>query len=110
MAAEEQPLPQPWATTTPRSAAGVAHSRMKIKGTRPSDLATTFMISAPAIASLTALAVTVTPTAPAAQAAEESISVDFAASGAVPTYRTPGWIYGMAKGASGPGRTHPARS
>ncbi|XVS61030.1 RICIN domain-containing protein [Actinosynnema sp. CA-299493] len=40
-------------------------------------------------------------TAPA-QAADESISVDFSVAGASPTYRASGWIYGMTENASGP--------
>ncbi|ROP42709.1 RICIN domain-containing protein [Saccharothrix texasensis] len=40
-------------------------------------------------------------TAPA-QAADESITVDFSATGASPTYRASGWIYGMTENASGP--------
>ncbi|MFC0527354.1 RICIN domain-containing protein [Phytohabitans kaempferiae] len=39
---------------------------------------------------------------PAAQAADESISVNFAAGGGTPTYRASGWIYGMTENASGP--------
>jgi hypothetical protein len=42
--------------------------------------------------------VAVTPTA---QAANESISVDFSAGGGMPTYRASGWIYGMTENASG---------
>ena len=37
-----------------------------------------------------------------AQAADESISVDFAIAGGAPTYRASGWIYGMTEDASGP--------
>jgi len=39
---------------------------------------------------------------PAAQAADESVSVDFAVNGGSPTYRASGWIYGMTEDASGP--------
>jgi Ricin-type beta-trefoil lectin domain-like/Glycosyl hydrolases family 39 len=37
-----------------------------------------------------------------AQAADESISVDFSVAGGTPTYRASGWIYGMTENASGP--------
>jgi hypothetical protein len=50
-------------------------------------------------ASITAITVA---TAPAAQAADQSISVDFSAGGATPTYRASGWIYGMTEDASNP--------
>jgi hypothetical protein len=39
---------------------------------------------------------------PAAQAADESVSVDFAVNRGVPTHRASGWIYGMTEDASGP--------
>jgi hypothetical protein len=39
---------------------------------------------------------------PPAQAADESITVDFAVTGGTPTYRASGWIYGMTEDASGP--------
>ncbi|MEV8435887.1 RICIN domain-containing protein [Actinosynnema sp. NPDC051121] len=42
-----------------------------------------------------------TPGLPA-QAADESISVDFSVAGGSPTYRASGWIYGMTEDASGP--------
>ncbi len=37
-----------------------------------------------------------------AQAADQSIAVDFSAGGGTPTYRASGWIYGMTENASGP--------
>ncbi|SMD22608.1 RICIN domain-containing protein [Kibdelosporangium aridum] len=37
-----------------------------------------------------------------AQAADESISVDFSVASGAPTYRASGWIYGMTENASGP--------
>jgi hypothetical protein len=37
-----------------------------------------------------------------AQAADESISVNFSVAGGSPTYRASGWIYGMTEDASGP--------
>jgi hypothetical protein len=37
-----------------------------------------------------------------AQAADESISVDFSVTAGAPTYRASGWIYGMTENASGP--------
>ncbi|WP_214109141.1 RICIN domain-containing protein [Acrocarpospora catenulata] len=37
-----------------------------------------------------------------AQAADESITVNFATAGGSPTYRASGWIYGMTENASGP--------
>ncbi|MET8853874.1 RICIN domain-containing protein [Amycolatopsis sp. NPDC004625] len=37
-----------------------------------------------------------------AQAADEAISVDFAAGGGTPTYRASGWIYGMTESAAAP--------
>jgi hypothetical protein len=37
-----------------------------------------------------------------AQAADESVSVDFSAVGGSPTYRASGWIYGMTENAAGP--------
>ncbi|WP_248963864.1 RICIN domain-containing protein [Sphaerisporangium perillae] len=37
-----------------------------------------------------------------AQAADQSITVDFSAGGGSPTYRASGWIYGMTEDASGP--------
>ncbi|MEO3748040.1 RICIN domain-containing protein [Plantactinospora sp. B5E13] len=40
--------------------------------------------------------------APSAQAADESISVNFATTNGTPTYRASGWIYGMTENASGP--------
>jgi hypothetical protein len=40
--------------------------------------------------------------APPAQAANESLSVDFAAAGGAPTYRASGWIYGMTENATAP--------
>ena len=49
-----------------------------------------------------ALAVSVAGTAHLAYAADESITVNFAAAGGTPTYRASGWIYGMTENASGP--------
>ncbi|MGN9911316.1 cellulose binding domain-containing protein [Phytohabitans sp. LJ34] len=39
---------------------------------------------------------------PTAQAADESISVNFANAGGAPTYRASGWIYGMTENAAAP--------
>src|SRR6266540_3815531 len=50
-------------------------------------------------ASLTAITIAL---APAAQAADQSIAVDFSAGGGSPTYRASGWIYGMTEDASNP--------
>ncbi|MBO3751246.1 RICIN domain-containing protein [Streptosporangiaceae bacterium NEAU-GS5] len=47
---------------------------------------------------VTASAVAVTP----AQAADESISVNFSAAGGSPSYRASGWIYGMTEDATAP--------
>jgi hypothetical protein len=44
----------------------------------------------------------VTLDAPAAQAADESIAVNFSVAGGTPTYRASGWIYGMTEDGSGP--------
>ncbi|GLI02534.1 cellulose binding domain-containing protein [Phytohabitans aurantiacus] len=52
-----------------------------------------------AAASLVIVAITAPP---AAQAADESISVNFSVAGGSPTYRASGWIYGMTENASGP--------
>ncbi len=49
---------------------------------------------------LTATAIVAQPTP--AQAADESITVNFAVSGGSPTYRASGWIYGMTENGSGP--------
>ncbi|HEV7711475.1 MAG TPA: RICIN domain-containing protein [Asanoa sp.] len=49
---------------------------------------------------VTGAAVAVTPSP--AQAADESISVNFATAGSAPSYRASGWIYGMTENASGP--------
>jgi hypothetical protein len=52
---------------------------------------------------LTALAAaSVVTLAGPAQAADESISVNFSVAGAAPTYRGSGWIYGMTENASAP--------
>jgi hypothetical protein len=40
--------------------------------------------------------------APAAHAADESISVNFSVAGGAPTYRASAWIYGMTESAAGP--------
>ena len=50
-------------------------------------------------ASLTAAAVAFSPPA---QAADQSLAVNFSVSSGVPTYRASGWIYGMTEDASGP--------
>ncbi|GII81709.1 beta-xylosidase [Sphaerisporangium rufum] len=55
------------------------------------------LLSACALAAASLLA-SATP----AQAADESISVDFSAGGGSPTYRASGWIYGMTENAAGP--------
>ncbi|MFF5242664.1 hypothetical protein ACFY3V_00195 [Streptosporangium sp. NPDC000095] len=44
----------------------------------------------------------VTVTGSPAQAADESITVDFSTTGGAPTYRASGWIYGMPENAVGP--------
>ncbi|MFI6316752.1 ricin-type beta-trefoil lectin domain protein [Nonomuraea sp. NPDC050556] len=49
-----------------------------------------------------AAAVLVLTFATPAQAADQSISVDFSAGGGAPAYRASGWIYGMTENASGP--------
>jgi hypothetical protein len=54
-----------------------------------------------AIGLLTAVAAVAVAPSPA-QAADESISVNFATAGSAPTYRASGWIYGMTENASGP--------
>ncbi|MEU8273131.1 ricin-type beta-trefoil lectin domain protein [Microbispora bryophytorum] len=48
------------------------------------------------------VAASVVATATPAQAADESISVNFSAAGGSPTYRASGWIYGMTENAAGP--------
>ncbi|MBD3139996.1 ricin-type beta-trefoil lectin domain protein [Microbispora bryophytorum] len=48
------------------------------------------------------VAASVVATAAPAQAADESISVNFSAAGGSPTYRASGWIYGMTENAAGP--------
>ncbi|TDC43941.1 RICIN domain-containing protein [Micromonospora sp. KC213] len=50
-------------------------------------------------ASLTAATIALSS---AAQAADESLAVNFSASSGAPTYRASGWIYGMTENASGP--------
>ncbi|QQQ73462.1 RICIN domain-containing protein [Saccharothrix sp. 6-C] len=65
------------------------------RGTRLRRLITFVSVAVSAAASAVAF------TAPA-QAADESITVDFSATGASPTYRASGWIYGMTENASGP--------
>ncbi|MEV0716224.1 RICIN domain-containing protein [Asanoa sp. NPDC050611] len=54
------------------------------------------------VVGLLATAATVTVAASPAQAADESISVNFATTTGTPTYRASGWIYGMTENASGP--------
>ena len=54
-----------------------------------------------AAAALLAAASTLTVATPA-QAADESITVNFSVAGGSPTYRASGWIYGMTEDASGP--------
>ncbi|MFG1865868.1 ricin-type beta-trefoil lectin domain protein [Microbispora bryophytorum] len=48
------------------------------------------------------VAASVVATAAPAQAADESISVNFSAAGGSPTYRASGWIYGMTENAANP--------
>ncbi|MEO3876259.1 ricin-type beta-trefoil lectin domain protein [Nonomuraea sp. B12E4] len=60
----------------------------------------------PRLATLLSVGVLITtsvfsPAAPA-QAADQSISVDFSSAGGSPTYRASGWIYGMTEDASAP--------
>ncbi|MEU7916348.1 ricin-type beta-trefoil lectin domain protein [Microbispora bryophytorum] len=62
---------------------------------RRRGLAALFSAAALVAASVVAIA---TP----AQAADESISVNFSAAGGSPTYRASGWIYGMTENAAGP--------
>ncbi|MFC4592269.1 ricin-type beta-trefoil lectin domain protein [Sphaerisporangium corydalis] len=64
-------------------------------GGRRRGLAAVVAVCALAAASL------VTAAAPA-QAADQSITVDFSAGGGTPAYRASGWIYGMTENASGP--------
>ncbi|MEV4536702.1 RICIN domain-containing protein [Asanoa sp. NPDC049518] len=59
-------------------------------------------IAARLVVGLLAAAATVTVAASPAQAADESISVNFATTTGTPTYRASGWIYGMTENASGP--------
>ncbi|KAB1948561.1 RICIN domain-containing protein [Micromonospora sp. ALFpr18c] len=54
------------------------------------------------VVGLLAAASAVTVAAPAARAADESISVNFSTTSGTPTYRASGWIYGMTENASGP--------
>ena len=62
-------------------------------------LAAFVAVAALAAASLVAVAIAASPSA---QAADESITVNFANAGGSPTYRASGWIYGMTENASGP--------
>ena len=48
------------------------------------------------------VAASVVTLAAPAQAADQSISVNFSVAGASPTYRGSGWIYGMSENASAP--------
>ncbi|MGI5159069.1 ricin-type beta-trefoil lectin domain protein [Microbispora sp. CA-102843] len=48
------------------------------------------------------VAASVVATAAPAQAADESITVDFSVAGGSPTYRASGWIYGMTENAAAP--------
>ncbi|MEU8176500.1 ricin-type beta-trefoil lectin domain protein [Microbispora hainanensis] len=50
----------------------------------------------------TLVAASVLATAAPAQAADESITVDFSVAGGSPTYRASGWIYGMTENAANP--------
>ncbi|MFI9812694.1 RICIN domain-containing protein [Saccharothrix variisporea] len=61
--------------------------------------ASRLVAAAAALASVVAAAVGL---AGPAQAADETISVDFSVTGAAPTYRASGWIYGMTEDASAP--------
>ncbi|RSM85718.1 beta-xylosidase [Kibdelosporangium aridum] len=54
------------------------------------------------IAAFLTIAASVITLAAPAQAADESISVNFSVAGGSPTYRASGWIYGMTENASGP--------
>ncbi|MEU7613552.1 RICIN domain-containing protein [Micromonospora sp. NPDC049204] len=54
------------------------------------------------VVGLLAATAAVTVAASPAQAADESISVNFATDNGTPTYRASGWIYGMTENASGP--------
>jgi hypothetical protein len=49
-----------------------------------------------------AAAALLTAAAPAAHAADESITVNFSVAGGAPGYRASGWIYGMTENAAGP--------
>ncbi|XVQ89403.1 ricin-type beta-trefoil lectin domain protein [Microbispora siamensis] len=64
------------------------HSRLR-------GLAALFSAAALVVASVVA-------TAAPAQAADESITVDFSVAGGSPTYRASGWIYGMTENAAAP--------
>ncbi|NUT95383.1 MAG: beta-xylosidase [Saccharothrix sp.] len=61
--------------------------------------ATRLVAAAAALVSVVAAAVGL---AGSAQAADEAVSVDFSVTGAAPTYRASGWIYGMTEDASAP--------
>ncbi|MFJ6153470.1 RICIN domain-containing protein [Micromonospora profundi] len=54
------------------------------------------------VAGLLAVAATTVAAASPAQAADESMSVNFSTTSGSPTYRASGWIYGMTENASGP--------
>lgn len=54
------------------------------------------------LAAGTLAAAALTASAGPAQAADESITVNFSAGGASPTYRASGWIYGMTENAAAP--------
>lgn len=51
---------------------------------------------------LLAITTLITAASHPAQAADESVTVDFAVNGGTPAYRASGWIYGMTEDASGP--------
>ncbi|MEO3814872.1 ricin-type beta-trefoil lectin domain protein [Sphaerisporangium sp. B11E5] len=54
------------------------------------------------LAACALVAASVMTAASPAQAADQSISVDFSTGGGSPTYRASGWIYGMTENAAGP--------
>ncbi|WP_433317432.1 RICIN domain-containing protein [Micromonospora sp. CA-269861] len=73
---------------------------MKTPSRSRSGRASVFM--ARLVVGLLAAAAAVTVVSSPAQAADESISVNFATTSGAPTYRASGWIYGMTENASGP--------
>ena len=65
------------------------------RSNRPRRLAARLAIGTLTVASVVTVA-------PPAQAADESISVNFSIAGGAPTYRASGWIYGMSENGSTP--------